>query len=105
MKKSKPITYQLICNMDGSFFNKFQFSDNWWNRRERITASGGEVGRLNTGGGTEVRFFSLLIEAASLSIKTWFLIKDFLILWILWFYVDWSIKMLAWWLVSFTIHW
>ena len=32
-------------------------------RRQRVTASGGEVGRLNTGGGTEVFlffFFSLL---------------------------------------------
>lgn len=27
------------------------------NRRERIIASGGEVGRLNTGGGAEVRLF------------------------------------------------
>lgn len=27
------------------------------NRRERIIASGGEVGRLNTGGGAEVQLF------------------------------------------------
>lgn len=26
----------------------------FFNRRDRVTASGGEVGRLNTGGGTEV---------------------------------------------------
>lgn len=28
-------------------------------RRDRITASGGEVGRLNAGGGAEVLFFTL----------------------------------------------
>lgn len=28
-------------------------------RMERVTASGGEVGRLNTGGGTEVFYFYL----------------------------------------------
>jgi len=32
-------------------------------RRVRITSSGGEVGRLNTGGGTEVFFFFLIAIA------------------------------------------
>lgn len=31
------------------------------NRRLRITASGGEVGRLNTGGGAEVTFLHALL--------------------------------------------
>ncbi|KAL6583200.1 hypothetical protein OROMI_005278 [Orobanche minor] len=43
--------------------------------RERITSSGGEVGRLNAGGGTE------LLKAH-----------------------DWSLKMLAWWAMPFTIY-
>ena len=30
------------------------------NRRDRVTASGGEVGRLNTGGGTEVLLYIML---------------------------------------------
>ncbi|XP_021613961.1 probable protein phosphatase 2C 12 isoform X2 [Manihot esculenta] len=53
--------------------------------RERITASGGEVGRLNTGSGAEIEVGCLINVAITP--------------------VDWPFEMLAWWLVPFTIYW
>lgn len=55
MKKSKSALFLLLTQLMVILLyiwphNIFGF----FNRRDRVTASGGEVGRLNTGGGTEV---------------------------------------------------
>lgn len=55
MKKSKSALF-LLFNQLMIILIVYNGITKFWlfNRRDRVTASGGEVGRLNTGGGTEV---------------------------------------------------
>lgn len=70
--------------------------------RQRVTASGGEVGRLNVFGGNEVKSYQkfeivfLIIATASE--------KDILMFKFTWF-IGWTSALLAWWVVPFKVYW